>query len=272
MTVDSYKNVLKGTRVFTTNEDMHCTHNNAPDNPQNKNFSEKASRAVYLKNIEKSLTRDIVWKALNSLTRTMPNGSIQKALYVTKLDLPYAIKNDPKSGNKGFGYLHLKTAAQAHWLKVRSPLIIDDKYKIDVAPYINHRFDLYDHKTKLPKIHARHDSNNNSIPHSIKSSTVSPSPSDGHFEESIYVPQVHSPQFQYYTQFSYSTSMPSNTVPYYTDEQIIKNAFHQTLYENQIIPTEEAWLQYKLTLNQKLAEIQQTQSYPQYTYVPINYC
>ena len=38
MTVDSYKNVLKGTRVFTTNEDMHCTHNNAPDNPQNKNF------------------------------------------------------------------------------------------------------------------------------------------------------------------------------------------------------------------------------------------
>ena len=156
----------------------------------------------------------------------MPNGSIQKALYVTKLDLPYAIKNDPKSGNKGFGYLHLKTAAQAHWLKVRSPLIIDDKYKIDVAPYINHRFDLYDHKTKLPKIHSRHDSNNNSIPHSIKSSTVSPSPSDGHFEESIYVPQVHSPQFQYYTQFSYSTSMPTNTVPYYTDEQIIKNAFH----------------------------------------------
>jgi hypothetical protein len=272
MTVDNHKNVLQGTRVFTTNEDVHCTHNNAPDNPQNKNFSEKASRAVYLKNIEKSITRDIVWKALNSLTRTMPNGSIQKALYVTKLDLPYAIKNDPSSGNKGFGYLHLKTAAQAHWLKVRSPLIIDDKYKIDVAPYINHRYDLYDHKTNLPKNFICSDGNNNSTPHSIKSSTVSPSPSDGHLEESLIVPQVHFSQFQFFPQFNYSTSLSShNTVPYYTDEQIIKNTFHQTLYENQIIPTEEAWLQYKQTLNQKLAEIQQTQSYPQYSYVPMNY-
>ena len=52
--------------------------------------------------------------------------------------------------------------------------------------------------------------------------------------------------------------------------RLIKIFFQQTLYENQIIPTEEAWLQYKLTLNQKLAEIQQTQSYQQYSYVPLN--
>ena len=49
MTVDSYKNVLKGTRVFTTNEDMHCTHNNAPDNPQNKNFRHKVLQKLPLK-------------------------------------------------------------------------------------------------------------------------------------------------------------------------------------------------------------------------------
>merc|ERR1712110_794429 len=99
----------------------------------------------------------------------------------------------------------------------------------------------------------------------------------------IYQP-IYQQQFQpiseqdLYQPISQPMAQPIS-LPVYSvaDEQIIKNAFYQSFHGNQVVPTEEAWQQYKLTLDQKIQELsQQNYMYPMLpssvSYLQVNQC